>query len=79
MGELIGGTWHRSGVDALLSQGALRRPRPYSATGLLPTETVRRARAFSEPNATATIYTYRLHVLGLTARLSCETSKGWQG
>jgi putative glutathione S-transferase len=26
MGELIGGIWHRSGVDAVLSEGALRRP-----------------------------------------------------
>jgi putative glutathione S-transferase len=26
MGELIGGIWHRSGVDAVLSEGVLRRP-----------------------------------------------------
>lgn len=50
MGELIGGVWHRSGVDPLLSKGALQRPpsifRNWINSGDLPGG----ARAF-EPEA----------------------------
>ena len=55
MGELIEGIWHRSGVDAALSQ---RSPpsglRPYSVIGLLRTEVVLVERACSKQNAIGT-------------------------
>jgi putative glutathione S-transferase len=50
MGELIGGIWHRSGVDAILSKGVLRRPPSIFRNWINSDDGPRGARAF-EPEA----------------------------
>jgi putative glutathione S-transferase len=50
MGELIEGIWHRSGVDAVLSQGDLRRPPSIFRNWINSGGGLRGARAF-EPEA----------------------------
>jgi glutathionyl-hydroquinone reductase len=50
MGELIGGIWQRSGVDAVLSKGALQRPPSIFRNWINSDDGPRGARAF-EPEA----------------------------
>lgn len=68
MGELIGGTWHRSGVEAVLSEGILRRPPSVFRNWIVAHGETGAGRVCFEPNTTTTICTYRSHVLGPTAR-----------